>query len=209
MGSATHNKRGRAAVFLDRDGVIVEPVSDVADGRPEGPLRPSDVRLAPRAVEGIGLLHRAGFVLVVVSNQPSAAKGKATRDDLRAVHERTVELLGSGAAAIADWRYCFHHPDAVAPELRGPCACRKPAPGMLLDAAQDLGLDLGRSWMVGDSDADLGAAQAAGVAAVLIEHPDSVHRRTGRYVSRASLRNLGEAAAFIRTTQALATLDRA
>jgi D-glycero-D-manno-heptose 1,7-bisphosphate phosphatase len=95
------------------------------------------------------------------------------------VHERTQELLAAEGATIDDWRYCFHHPQGTVPDLTGDCECRKPKPGMLLDAATRHGLDLGASWMVGDSDTDVQAGQAAGCRTALIEHPGSAHRRTG------------------------------
>jgi D-glycero-D-manno-heptose 1,7-bisphosphate phosphatase len=187
------------AVLLDRDGVLNDPVLDPVDGRPESPLRPQDVRLAEGAADGARALQAAGRLLIVVSNQPGAAKGKATLDDLWAVHERVVALLAAEGVAIPDWRYCHHHPEAVVPGLRGPCPCRKPAPGMLLDAAAAHGVDLATSWMVGDSDADIGAGRAAGCRTLLIEHPGSAHRRSGNPPADASARNLSAAAAFILT----------
>jgi D-glycero-D-manno-heptose 1,7-bisphosphate phosphatase len=186
------------AVFLDRDGVLNDPVLDPVDGRPESPLRADDVVLAEGAVEGCLMLHDAGFALLVASNQPAAAKGKATREDLRAVHDRVVSLLTASGVTIDDWRYCLHHPGATDPELLGdPCGCRKPAPGMLLELAAAHAVDLGASWMVGDSDADVGAGLAAGCSTVLIEHPGSSHRRTGQPAPAALARNLSRAAAFI------------
>ena len=167
------------AVFLDRDGILDEPVGDPVDGRPESPLRAADVSLVAGAAEGCRRLKDAGFLLVVVSNQPGAAKGKATLDDLWAVHARVAELLRDEGAEIDDWRYCFHHPDAVTAELRGPCDCRKPAPGMLLHAAAAHAIDLPASWMVGDRDTDVEAGCRAGCRTVLVEHPGSAHRRCG------------------------------
>jgi histidinol-phosphate phosphatase family protein len=167
------------AVFLDRDGILDEPVADPVDGRPESPLRAADVRLVDGAAEGCRRLTDAGFLLVVVSNQPGAAKGKATMDDLWAVHARVAALLEDEGVEIDDWRYCFHHPDAVAEELRGPCDCRKPAPGMLLAAAAAHAIDLPASWMVGDRDSDVEAGARAGCRTVLVEHPGSAHRRSG------------------------------
>jgi D-glycero-D-manno-heptose 1,7-bisphosphate phosphatase len=99
---------------------------------------------------------------------------------------------------IDDWRYCLHHPEAVDPELRGdPCGCRKPAPGMLLDLAREHAIDLPASWMVGDSDGDIGAGLAAGCSTVLIEHPGSAHRRSGQAQPAVLARNLSVAATLI------------
>jgi D-glycero-D-manno-heptose 1,7-bisphosphate phosphatase len=169
---------GEAAVFLDRDGVINELVPDPVTGVPESPYRADDVRLMPGAAIALEELHDAGLTLVVTSNQPAAAKGIASAADLDAVHERVVELLGDAAGAVEDWRYCRHHPDAGDPAQRD-CDCRKPKPGMIIDAARELGLDLERSWTVGDADRDIEAGRAAGTRTVLVENPDSPHRRAG------------------------------
>jgi D-glycero-D-manno-heptose 1,7-bisphosphate phosphatase len=169
----------RAAVFLDRDGVIVDLVPDPLTGTDESPYTPRDVRLLPDVPEALRALRDAGYVLVGVSNQPAAAKGNVPLEQLHAVHERTADLLAAAGVELDDWRYCFHHPDGTVLELTGPCDCRKPAPGMLLAAAEDLGIDLGRSWMVGDSDSDVIAGARAGCRTALIEHPGSTHRRGG------------------------------
>jgi histidinol-phosphate phosphatase family protein len=96
------------------------------------------------------------------------------------VHERVIELLALEGVRLVVSLLCLHHPDGVVDELSGPCACRKPAPGMLLDAADAYGLDLGASWMLGDTDADVEAGQAAGCRTVLIEYPGSAHKRSGQ-----------------------------
>jgi D-glycero-D-manno-heptose 1,7-bisphosphate phosphatase len=168
---------GRAAVFLDRDGVLNELVPDPATGVPESPLRVADVRLIPGAAAATGRLAQLGFVLVCVSNQPAAAKGKVSVAQLQAVHERVLELLGERNVRLTASHLCLHHEDGVVPELTGPCDCRKPAPGMLLKGSHELGLDLDISWMVGDTDADIQAGKAAGCMTLLIRHPGSVHKR--------------------------------
>jgi D-glycero-D-manno-heptose 1,7-bisphosphate phosphatase len=182
------------AVFLDRDGVVVELVWDAADGSYEGPHREEDVRLLPGAADAIGRIRALDYRTVVVSNQPGVAKGKVSRDDLHAVHERVVRLLAEGGVAIDDYRYCLHHPAATDPTLALGCDCRKPKPGMLLDAARALDLDLSRSWMIGDSDVDAEAGRAAGCRTILVENPRSAHRRHegGRASHRVS--DLSEAA---------------
>ncbi len=184
------------AVFLDRDGVINEPVPDARSGRPESPYRPEDVRLAEGAVDALRMLHEGGFVLIVVSNQPAAAKGTVSMDQLRAVHGRVVELLAAHGVELDDWRYCFHHPEGVVPQLTGACECRKPAPGMLLDAAREHDLDLAASWIVGDSDVDIQAGETAGVKTVLVQNPLTEHRRKGA-AAQEIVRNLSEAVGII------------
>ncbi len=171
---------GRPAAFLDRDGVLNEAVPDPVSGALESPLKVEDVRLLPGAATAAVALAQAGYVLVCVSNQPAAAKGKVTVQRLQAVHERVVELLAREGVQLEASRLCPHHPEGVVPELSGPCACRKPAPGMLFDAACSLGVDLGASWILGDTDADVQAGKAARCRTVLIGYPGSAHKRTGR-----------------------------
>ena len=169
----------RPAVFLDRDGVLTELMADPGSGLPESPLSPDDVRLAPGAAAGARRLRDdGGYALVGVTNQPAAAKGRLTVARLEEVQARVVDLLAAAGVELDGWRMCLHHPDGVVPELSGPCECRKPAPGMLLDAARELELDPGRSWMAGDTDADMQAGRAAGCRTALIVHPGSAHKRS-------------------------------
>lgn len=167
----------RAAVFLDRDGVLNELVADPDSGASESPLEVGQVRLVPGAGAAAARLARAGYALVCVSNQPAAAKGKVSVAQLLAVHEQVVALLAQEGVTLAGWRLCLHHADGVVPELSKRCACRKPAPGMLRDSAAALGLDLAGSWMVGDTDADVAAGKAAGCRTLSILHPGSAHKR--------------------------------
>jgi D-glycero-D-manno-heptose 1,7-bisphosphate phosphatase len=165
------------AVFLDRDGVLNELIPDPNSGRPESPLRVEDVRLLSGVPASVRRLARAGFVLACVSNQPAAAKGLVSVRELLAVHQRVLDLLAASGVALETSRLCLHHPRGVVPGLAGRCTCRKPAPGMLLDAAGALGVELGSSWMVGDTDADVAAGRAAGCRTVLIECMGSKHKR--------------------------------
>ena len=167
----------KAAVFLDRDGVINELVEDPASGAPESPLTLEKVRLVPGAAAAAAALARAGYLLVCVSNQPAAAKGRVSVSRLLAVHDRVIALLAGEGLAFTASRLCLHHEDGIVPGLSGPCNCRKPAPGMLLEAAASLELDLSASWMVGDTDADIAAGRAAGCRTLLIRNPASVHKR--------------------------------
>jgi D-glycero-D-manno-heptose 1,7-bisphosphate phosphatase len=170
---------GRPAAFVDRDGVINELVPDPATGLPESPLRVEDVALIPGAAGALRRLAEAGWLVVGVSNQPGAAKGFVSVAQLENVHARVVQLLGAEGARFDAFQMCLHHPDGIVPELSGECDCRKPAPGMLLDAAAELDIDLGASWMIGDTDGDVLAGAAAGCQTILIQHRDSGHKRSG------------------------------
>jgi D-glycero-D-manno-heptose 1,7-bisphosphate phosphatase len=169
---------GRPAAFLDRDGVLNEFVVDPVSGTPDSPHRAEEVRLIPGAGAAAARLARAGFVLVCVSNQPAAAKGKASIAALLDVHRRVSELLAREGAELEASRLCWHHPEGVVPELAVRCECRKPEPGMLLAAASELNIDLSASWMVGDSDIDVAAGRAAGCRTVLVEYGDTAHKRS-------------------------------
>ncbi|MCA9755104.1 MAG: lipopolysaccharide heptosyltransferase II [Candidatus Eisenbacteria bacterium] len=145
----------RPAVFIDRDGTLIELVPYLRC--------PEDVRLVPGAGKALRELADRGVALVVITNQSVVARGEATEDDVARVHERLRELLAAEGVILDGIEVCPHHPD-FGPE----CACRKPSPGMILRAAHRLGIDLERSWMIGDNEGDVGAAEAAGVRFVLV-----------------------------------------
>jgi len=138
------------AAFLDRDGVINQKAPDG-----EYVTRWEDFHLMPGAIEGITQLNRAGFCVIVVTNQRCVAKGLLTEEELETLHLRMTTQLSKGGATIDGIYYCPH-------ELEPPCLCRKPAPGMLLEAARWRNLDLAASWMIGDSDCDIEAGKNAG-----------------------------------------------
>jgi D-glycero-D-manno-heptose 1,7-bisphosphate phosphatase len=186
-----------AAVFLDRDGVLNELVPRDDSGRQESPLDPRQVALVPGAAAAIRRLRAAGYVVVGVSNQPAAAKGSVDIKQLESVQARVLGLLEGAGAAPDAFRLCFHHPDGVVPELTRVCDCRKPAPGMLLDAAAALDLDLSASWMIGDTDADIAAGAAAGCRTILIENLGSAHKRSGGARPDATAFDLAAAADFV------------
>ena len=190
-------ERRRPAAFVDRDGVVNELVIDPASRRPESPLRPEDVELIGGAASALVSLRDAGFALIGVSNQPAAAKGAVTAQQLFAVQARVESLLEAAGVTFDGFELCLHHPQGVVRELTGVCACRKPAPGMLLTAADGLGIDLAASWMLGDTDADVVAGQAAGCRTILVEHPGSAHKRLGRTSPTATARDLAGAAHLI------------
>jgi D-glycero-D-manno-heptose 1,7-bisphosphate phosphatase len=183
-------------VFLDRDGVLNDLVPDLLSGHAESPLDPDEVSLLPGAAPAVRRARDAGYMLIGISNQPAAAKGTATREGLGAVQAKVVQLLERGGAVLDGFELCLHHPQGVVADLAVECECRKPKPGMILRASERLGIDLRASWVVGDTDADMSAAAAAGVRAILVEHPGSAHKRiVGGNVPR--VRDLSEAVDLI------------
>jgi D-glycero-D-manno-heptose 1,7-bisphosphate phosphatase len=161
------------AVFLDRDGVINAAV--LRDGKPYPPARAEDVEILPGVAPALAALKRAGYVLVVVTNQPDVARGTTPRAAIDAIHARLAAELPLDAI-----RACFHD-DA------DHCACRKPLPGLLLDAARDLDLDLATSVMVGDRWRDIDAGRAAGCRTVFINANYRERRPSGFDVELSSL----------------------
>jgi D-glycero-D-manno-heptose 1,7-bisphosphate phosphatase len=188
---------GRPAVFLDRDGVIAGLVWLEDDNAYESASSPDRVELMPDAAHALKAIGAAGYLTVVASNQPAAAKRTATHADLAAAHERFVELLEGEGVRLDDYRYCFHHPEGTEPELTATCSCRKPEPRLILDAAAELGVDVARIWMIGDADRDVEAGSRAGCRTVLIENPLSAHRRNSAGASHYRARNLDEAGVIV------------
>jgi D-glycero-D-manno-heptose 1,7-bisphosphate phosphatase len=159
----------RPAVFLDRDGVLVEEVYYPHTAEWEAPLGAEDVRLIDGAAAAVRRIAELGFVSVVISNQAAFAKGKATLRALWLAHERFIALMRAEGASIDAVFYAWGHPDGVVPYFSGPSLDRKPGPYNLFVAAAQLDLDLARSWMVGDRITDVACAEAAGVRPILVD----------------------------------------
>ena len=150
----------KPAVFLDRDGTLVEE-SGYLD-------RLERLVFYPYSVDAVRALNRGGFAVVVVTNQAGIARGIVDESFVAEAHRHISERLAAGGARIDGFYYCPHHPEGAKPALRVRCDCRKPQPGMLKRAASDLDLDLSRSFAVGDRWHDVEAGQAAGARAVLV-----------------------------------------
>jgi D-glycero-D-manno-heptose 1,7-bisphosphate phosphatase len=150
----------RRAVFLDRDGVLNRPV--VRDGLPCPPARVEDFELYPDVVDGCAQLKRAGFLLVVATNQPDVGRGTQSREIVEAMHASLRAALPSLDAI----EVCFHAGAAHGE----PCECRKPKPGMLLRGAAAYAIDLKKSFLIGDRWRDVDCAHAAGCRAIFIDH---------------------------------------
>jgi D-glycero-D-manno-heptose 1,7-bisphosphate phosphatase len=144
-----------AAIFLDRDGVLVEEVDLLCE--------PDQVRLEVDVPDALRRLRDAGFALIATTNQAIVARGRATLDDVAAIHAHIDRLiLEAGGPALDAWYACPHHPHATVAAYRVECECRKPRPGLLRTAATDHRLDLRRSFIVGDRITDVAAGHAAG-----------------------------------------------
>lgn len=163
------NKRetlGRGAIFLDRDGVIIEDVHLLTE--------PDRIRILDKVPEALIRLHRAGFALIVVSNQTVVSRGLMTERGVLDLHAQIEALLERAEGPHLDaFYFCPHHPAATLPIYRVACECRKPRPGLFLQAARDHHLDLSASFAVGDRMTDIVAGAEAGCRTVLV--------RTGKH----------------------------
>lgn len=163
----------RRAVFLDRDGVINQSV--VRDGKPYPPESSAEMRIIAGVLESLVSLREAGFLNIVVTNQPDVATGRQSVETIQAMHRRLREEL-----PLDDIKVCYHRDEDG-------CDCRKPKPGMLLLAAREYGIDLAKSYMVGDRWRDVAAGQAAGCASFFVDYGYSEKRPDPPYITVKSL----------------------
>jgi D,D-heptose 1,7-bisphosphate phosphatase len=150
------------AVFLDKDGTLVEDVPYNVD--------PELLQLTRGAVEGLHVLYTAGYRLIVITNQSGVARGYFPESALVTVEERVRQLLAEVGVQLAGFYYCPHHPDGVVPNYALACSCRKPEPGLLIRAADNYGIDLAQSWFIGDILNDVEAGCRAGCRTILIDN---------------------------------------
>jgi histidinol-phosphate phosphatase family protein len=151
----------RRAVFLDKDGTLIENVPYNVDR--------TRIRLAPKAIDALLLLSGLGYELIVVSNQPGVALGLFPAGALNAVEEHLNDLFLAHGFKLADCYWCPHHPDGVVRDYALTCTCRKPMPGLLHVAAREHDIDLARSWLIGDILNDVEAGNRAGCRTILLD----------------------------------------
>jgi D-glycero-D-manno-heptose 1,7-bisphosphate phosphatase len=159
----------RPAVFLDRDGTLVEEVPYLHD--------PAALALLPGVAGALAALGAAGYALVVATNQAGVARGYYDEAAVARVHRRLRALLAAGGARLDAVLYCPHHPDGTVAGYAGACRCRKPGPGMLEAAAERLGLDLRASYLIGNHPSDVGAALAVGATPLFVTTGRAAGRR--------------------------------
>ena len=150
----------RRAVFIDRDGTLSEEVGYIN--------HPSRFRLFPYSADAIRHLNENGWLAVVTTNQAGVARGYFSEEMIANVHEGMIKDLESAGARLDGIYYCAHHPSVGEPPYRFDCDCRKPKPGLISRAAQDFGIDLKQSWMVGDRYSDVEVARNAGVKSAFV-----------------------------------------
>jgi D,D-heptose 1,7-bisphosphate phosphatase len=148
------------AVFLDRDNTLIKDPGYIS--------HPDQVELLDGVAESLIELKALGYKLIVVTNQSAVARGMVTEKVLAEIHERTEQLLGLKGASLDRIYYCPYHPEGVIPEYRRESDCRKPNPGMLLTAAEEMDIDLRQSWMIGNGNHDIEAGLRAGCKTILV-----------------------------------------
>ncbi|HYQ40461.1 MAG TPA: HAD-IIIA family hydrolase [Polyangiaceae bacterium] len=161
----------RPGVILDRDGTLIDVFRDAETGTVSVAFHPSHIRLLPGVIEGLKELAAAGYGFAIASNQPGPAKGQISRGAVERTNKALLEVLSAEGIEIATVEVCMHHPDGGPGgdvTLVGECNCRKPKPGLLLAALEHAGFDPTRSWMIGDSSADVLAARAANLRSGLV-----------------------------------------
>jgi len=156
------------AVFLDRDGVINELVYHEEQGIIDSPFTAEQLKLFPWAGEAIKKLTEAGYKVVIISNQPGIAKGHLSRETFEKIKQKMKKELARAGAFLDGEYYCLHHPKAKVENLRKNCESRKPKPGLLLQAARELDINLPQSWMIGDGLIDIKTGKSVGCRTILL-----------------------------------------
>lgn len=152
----------RKAVFLDRDGTIVVHEPYISS--------PDQLKLLPNASRGIRLFKEHGYLIIVITNQSGIARGFFDEKRLTLIHRKLTGMLEDEGVVIDDLYYCPHHTEGIIEHYKVDCDCRKPKPGMILDAARKYHIDLTQSLMIGDSETDMLAGKNAGCRCVLIKN---------------------------------------
>ncbi len=174
----------KKAIFLDRDGVINEILFHQEMGIIETPFTESQFKFKKRVGEAVRAINRSGYLAILISNQPGVAMRHFSMKTHLAIEKKMKALLAKSGAHLDAAYYCLHHPTKGHGALRKICNCRKPKPGMLLQAAKDWNIDLKNSFFIGDSILDVQAGLAAGCKTVLLAHLkcDLCHEMTKRGV---------------------------
>lgn len=162
------------AIFLDRDGVI-------NDGSLYYTYRIEDFRLNKGVIEGLRILQQNEYKLIVITNQGGVAKKQYTMDDVEKVHNYLQDILAQSGITLTDIYTCPHHSDIA------PCSCRKPLPGMILDAIEKYNIDPNQSYMIGDSPRDIEASTAGGVTGIKIDKNENILPYCEQIVNRHSV----------------------
>jgi D-glycero-D-manno-heptose 1,7-bisphosphate phosphatase len=166
FSNLTRNK----AVFLDRDGVLNELVYSKSEGRVGSPFAASELRLIPKVAEAIKRIQQMGFKTIIISNQPGVAKKQFTYDEFEKMKTKVRKSLAKDGCILDGEYYCLHSTTALIKKYKLDCNCKKPKPGLLIQAATENEINLSKSYFVGDGLVDVKAGAAVGCKTILISH---------------------------------------
>lgn len=193
------------AVFLDRDGVLNELVYYAKAGIADTPINASQIKLIFGGDKLINDAKKIGFLVIIISNQPSIGLKKIKEKDFKAIHKKITELLLRKSACLNASYYCFHHPFAKLSRYKKICTCRKPKAGLFKKASKDFDIDLSQSWMIGDGVDDIKAGKKAGCKTILLANINStenlriMEKQLGKIKPDFVVKNLIEASEIIKT----------
>jgi D-glycero-D-manno-heptose 1,7-bisphosphate phosphatase len=185
------------AVFLDRDGVINPLVYNVETGEYESPHYPEDFSIYTYALKSLKLLKEHGYKNIIVSNQPSYAKGKTSLENIKAIENLLYTFSEENGCLIDEYYYCYHHPDGIIPEYTQKCLCRKPGTLFLKKAIDEYDLDVRECYFIGDQDTDIKCGNSMGLCTIKINNKHSI-KKSGVEAPNYTVSNLFEAAMKIK-----------
>lgn len=175
------------AIFLDRDGVINEENGYITKWE--------DFKILPQVVESIRLLKEQGFLIIVITNQSGIAKGLCTEEDVCSIHQKFNEFLAQYSTSVDGFYFCPHHPNGIVKEYSITCHCRKPENGMILEAAEELNIDLSSSYLIGDAERDIIAGKQSGLTTLRVMTGHTI--KTGETLPNFLVEDIYEATQMI------------
>lgn len=179
------------AIFLDRDDTIVDDPGYIS--------KPEQVNLLPGVGDALGRLSLLGYKLFIITNQSAVARGMVTEEDLSKIHEKLLSMLEAKGITIEKVYYCPYHPEGIIEEYKKESYLRKPNPGMLFAARDEMNIDMEKSWMIGDSFRDISSGKAAGCRTILINPPQNPrHRKPDEPAADYEAVNIKEAANIVK-----------
>jgi D-glycero-D-manno-heptose 1,7-bisphosphate phosphatase len=186
------------AVFLDRDGVINPLVYNTGTGKYESPHYPEDFSLYPYVLKSLQMLKEMKFVIIIISNQPSYAKGKTSLENIKAIEELLYAFSEENGGLIDEYCYCYHHPQGIISEYTKQCGCRKPGTLFVEQQIEKYNLDVSLCYFIGDQDSDIQCGNRMGIYTIKIDNKHSPDK-SGYKVPAYRVKNLYDAAMYIKS----------
>ena len=188
------------AVFLDRDGVINPLVYNVKTCEYESPHFPEDFSVYPYVLKSLQLLKSLGFITIIVSNQPSYAKGKTSLENIKSIENLLYVFSEENGRLIDEYCYCYHHPEGIVSEYTQKCRCRKPGTLFIEEAVKKYELNIQECYIIGDQDTDIQCGMNMGMYTIKVHNTHSA-KKSGKETANVVAANLYEAVIAIKTIQ--------